>query len=78
MNEEILNKVSNKTNVDKDLIIKLAQKISNGDMKDENAIEEVINSLSKATGKNVSPELKSKIKKTIKEDKVPKNLDKMF
>lgn len=78
MNEEILNKVSNKTNVDKDLIIKLAQKLSNGDMKDENAIEEVINSLSKATGKNVSPELKSKIKKTIKEDKVPKNLDKMF
>ena len=78
MNEEILNKVSNKTNVDKDLIIKLAQKLSNGNMKDENAIEEVINSLSKATGKNVSPELKSKIKKTIKEDKVPKNLDKMF
>ena len=78
MNEEILNKVSSKTNVDKDLIIKLAQKLSNGDMKDENAIEEVINSLSKATGKNVSPELKSKIKKTIKEDKVPKNLDKMF
>ena len=78
MNEEILNKVSNKTNVDKDLIIKLAQKLSNGDMKDESAIEEVINSLSKATGKNVSPELKSKIKKTIKEDKVPKNLDKMF
>ena len=78
MNEEILNKVSNKTNVDKDLIIKLAQKLSNGDMKDENAIEEVINSLSKATGKNVSPELKSKIKKTIKEDKAPKNLDKMF
>ena len=78
MNEEILNKVSSKTNVDKDLIVKLAQKLSNGDMKDENAIEEVINSLSKATGKNVSPELKSKIKKTIKEDKVPKNLDKMF
>ena len=43
MNEEILNKVSNKTNVDKDLIIKLAQKLSNGNMKDENAIEEVIN-----------------------------------
>ena len=78
MNEEILNKVSSKTNVDKDLIIKLAQKLPNGDKKDENAIEEVINSLSKATGKNVSPELKSKIKKTIKEDKVPKNLDKMF
>ncbi len=78
MNEEILNKVSKKTNVDKDLIINLAQKLSNGNMKDESAIDEVIESLSKATGKNVSPELKTKIKDTIKEDKVPKNLDKMF
>ena len=64
MNEEILNKVSKKTNVDKDLIINLAQKLSNGNMKDESAIDEVIESLSKATGKNVSPELKTKIKES--------------
>ena len=44
MNEEILNKVSNKTNVDKDLIIKLAQKLSNGNMKDElNCVYNLIN-----------------------------------
>ena len=78
MNEEILNKISKKTSVDKDLIINLAQRLSNGNMKDDTAIDEVIDSLSKATGKSVSPELKNKIKTTIKEDKVPKNVDKMF
>ena len=41
-------------------------------------LDEIIDTLSLATGKSVSPELKKKIKKTIKEDKVPKNLDKMF
>lgn len=78
MNEELLNKVSKKTNVDKNLITKLAEKLSSGNMKDENTLDEVIDTLSLATGKNVSPELKEKIKKTIKEDKVPKNIDNMF
>ena len=78
MNEELLNKVSKKTNVDKNLITKLAEKLSSGNMKDENILDEVIDTLSLATGKNVSPELKEKIKKTIKEDKVPKNIDNMF
>ncbi len=66
------------TNVDKNLITKLAEKLSSGNMKDENTLDEVIDTLSLATGKNVSPELKEKIKKTIKEDKVPKNIDNMF
>lgn len=78
MNDELLNKVSNKTKVDKNLITDLAQKLSNGNMKDEKTLDEIIDTLSLATGKSVSPELKKKIKKTIKEDKVPKNLDKMF
>ena len=78
MNEELLNKVSKKTNVDKNLITKLAEKLSSGNMKDENTLDEVIDTLSLATGKNVSPELKEKIKKTIKDDKVPKNIDNMF
>ena len=78
MNEELLNKVSKKTNVDKNLITKLAEKLSSGNMKDENTLDEVIDTLSLATGKNVSPELKEKIKKIIKEDKVPKNIDNMF
>lgn len=78
MNEEILEKVEKKTKVKKETIIDLARKLSNGDMKDEKTLKDVIATLSKATGKPVSKETEDKIIKTIKEDKVPKNVDKMF
>ncbi len=78
MNDEILNKVEKKTNVKKDTIIGLAKKLSNGNMKDEATLNEVIDTLANATGKNVTPEMKSKIIKTIQDDKVPSNVEKMF
>lgn len=78
MNDEILKKVEKKTNVKKETIIELARKLSQGSMKDEATIGEVIETLSKATGKSVSDATKEKIISTIKEDKVPGNIDKMF
>ncbi len=78
MNDEMLNRVEKKTKVKKETIIDLAKKLSNGNMKDESTLREVIDSLSKATGKSVSNETKDKIIKTIQEDKVPGNVDKMF
>lgn len=78
MNDKLLDKVSNKTNVKKELIIDLAKKLSDGNMKDEKTIKEVIKSLEDATGKKVSNETKDKIIDTIKSDKVPQNVDKMF
>ncbi len=78
MNDEILKKVEKRTKVKKQTIIDLARKLSNGNMKDEATINEVIDTLAKATGKNVSDETKSKIIKTIQDDKVPDNVDKMF
>lgn len=78
MNDEILNKVEKKTSVKKDTIIGLAKKLSNGNMKDEATLNEVIDTLANATGKNVSPEMKSKIIKTIQDDKVPNNVENMF
>ena len=78
MNEEILKKVEKKTKVKKQTIMELAEKLSNGNMKDEATINEVIDTLAQATGKKVAPETKEKIIKTIKEDKVPNNVDKMF
>ncbi len=78
MNEEILNKVEKKTNVKKETIIALAEKLSNGNMKNENTIKEVINTLCQATGKKISKETEDKIINTIKDDKVPTNVDKMF
>jgi hypothetical protein len=78
LNDEILNRVEKKTKVKKETIVELAKKLSNGNMKDEKTLKEVIKSLSNATGKNVSDELTDKIIKAVKEDKVPKSVDKMF
>jgi len=78
MNEEILKKVEAKTKVKKETIIELAKKLSNGNMKDEGTLTEVIDTLAKATGKKVSDSTKDKIIKTIQDDKVPNNVDKMF
>ena len=78
MNDELLKKVEKKTKVKKDTIVELARKLSSGNMKDENTLKEVIQTLSKATGKSVSDETTEKIIKTIQEDQVPGNVEKMF
>ena len=71
-------KVEKKTNVNKDTIIDLAKKLQNGNMKDEKTLNEVIDTLSSLTGKPVSDEKRKKIIEKIVNDKVPKNVDKMF
>ena len=71
-------KVQKKTNVDKDTILSLAKKLQNGNMKDEKTLNEVIDTLSSLTGKEVSGEQRKKIIEKIVNDKVPKNVDKMF
>ena len=47
-------------------------------MKDENTLREVIDTLSKMTGKHVSKEQSDKIIAKVQGDSVPKNIDKMF
>lgn len=76
--DDFFKKVEKKTKVDKNTILSLAQKLQNGNMKDENTLREVIDTLSKMTGKKVNPELKNKIIKKVVTDDVPKNVDKMF
>lgn len=78
LDDSFFKKVEKKTKVDKNTIISLAEKLQKGNMKDESTLSEVIDTLSKMTGKKVSPELKSKIIKKVAEDNVPKNVDKMF
>ncbi len=78
LNDNLFKKIENKTNVNKDTILSLAEKLSNGNMKDENNLREVIGVLSKATGKNVTDEQVNKIVSKIVKDEVPKNVDKMF
>ena len=76
--DEFFKKVEKKTNVSKDTILSLAEKLQKGNMKDEKTLSEVIDTLSKMTGKKVSEEQKSKIIKIVVEDKVPNNVEKMF
>lgn len=76
--DEFFKKVEKKTNVSKDTILSLAEKLQKGNMKDEKTLSEVIDTLSKMTGKKVCDEQKSKIIKKVVEDKVPNNVEKMF
>jgi transcriptional regulator CtsR len=76
--DELFKKVEKKTNVSKDTILSLAEKLQKGNMKDEKTLGEVIDTLSKMTGKKVSDEQKQKIIKKVVEDKVPNNVEKMF
>ena len=76
--KDIFTKIEEKTNINKDTILKLADKLQKNDMKDENTIREIIDDLSNLTGKEVSKEKADKTVNAIKNDKVPKNLDKML
>ena len=76
--DDFFKKVEKKTKVDKDTIFALADKLQKGNMKDEATLREVIDTLSKMTGKKVTKEQSDKIIAKIVNDKVPKNVDKMF
>ncbi len=76
--DSFFNRVQKKTNVDKDTILDLAHKLQQNDLKNEGTIREVIHTLSKITGKNVSEEQEDKIINAVVTDKVPKNIDKLI
>lgn len=78
LKDSFFDKIKKKTNVDKNTIYELASKLQNGNMKDENTIREVIETLSNITGKKVSKETSDKIVSKIKNDEVPKGIDKLF
>lgn len=72
------NKIEKKTNVGKDTILSLAKKLQSSNLKDEATLREAIRELSKMTGKEVSKEKEEKIIEAVVNDKVPKDVDKMF
>ena len=76
--ESLFNKIEKKTNINKETIISLANKLQNNNIKDEKTIREVINELSNLTGKEVSKEKEDKIVNAIINDKVPKSIEKML
>ena len=78
LSDNFFKKVERKTNVDKDTILALAQKLQNGNMKDEATLKEVISTLSEITGKSVTKEQEEKIISKVLNDEVPTNLDKYY
>ena len=76
--DSLFKRVEKKTNVSKDTILSLANKLQDGNMKDEKTLGEVVDEIAAMTGKNISKEKKEKIINTIIKDKVPENVDKMF
>ena len=76
--DNFFKRVEKKTNVDKNTIFDLADKLQKSNMKDEKVLKEIIQDLSKMTGREVSKEKEQKIIETILNDKIPNNLDKMI
>lgn len=78
LSDDFFKKIEKKTKVNKDTILSLAEKLNQGNMKDEKTLRDVIGTLSKMTGKNVTKEKEDKIIATILKDKVPHDVDGMF
>ena len=76
MNDNLFNRITEKTKVDKDTIIGLARKLQEGNFKNKDTLREIIHELSDITGKEVSEEKENKIIDMIINDKVPKDLEK--
>ncbi len=73
--DNFFKKVEKKTNVDKETILSLAERLQDDNMKNESVLREVIKQIASLTGKEVSKEKEDKIVSTIIDDKVPDNLD---
>lgn len=78
LSDSFFNRVEKKTNVDKKTIVDLANKLQETDMKNEGTLREIISTLSKMTGKNVTEEQENKIINAVINDKVPKDIDKLI
>ena len=76
--ESFLNKVERKTNVSKQSMLDLANKLKGDNLKDENTIRDVISELSNLTGKSVTKEQSDRIVKAVVGDKIPDNLENML
>lgn len=76
--DSFFKRVEKKTNINKETILSLADKLQRSNMKDENTLREVIKDISNMTGKEVSKEKEQRIIDAIKKDNIPKDIDNMF
>ena len=76
MQNNIFDKVAQKTKVKKEDILSLARSLQNKNLKDEEELRKIIKDVANLAGKEVSKERENKIIDAIIKDKIPKNLDK--
>ncbi|CCY28821.1 MAG: stage VI sporulation protein F [Candidatus Faecisoma sp.] len=76
--DNFFDRIEKKTNVGKDTILKLADKLQQGNLKDEGTLREVIQELGKMTGKDINKDKEDKIINAVVNDKIPKDIDKML
>lgn len=75
--DEFFKRVEKKTNVNKETILNLANKLQKGNLKDETTLRDLIKEIGDITGKPVSKEKEDKIIKTVINDQVPSDIEKM-
>lgn len=76
--DSFFKKVEDKSGVDKNTILSLANKLQSSDMKDEKILRGLVQEIGSLTGKDVAKEKEDKIVNAILKDSVPKDLDKMI
>ena len=76
--DSFFKRVEKQTNINKETILSLADKLQRSNMKDENTLREVIKDISNMTGKEVSKEKEQRIIDAIKKDNIPKDIGNMF
>ena len=76
--DSFFKKVEDKSGVNKETIISLANKLQNSNMKDEHVLRDLVKEIGIVAGREVSKEKEDKIVNAILKDKVPKNLDNML
>lgn len=76
--DSFFKKVENKSGVNKDTIVSLANKLQNSNMKDEVVLRELVKEIGDVAGKDVSKEKEDKIVNAILKDNIPKDIDKMI
>ena len=76
--DSLFKKIEDKSGVDKDTIMSLANKLQSSNMKDEGVLRDLVHEIGVLTGKDVSKEKEDKIINTILGDKIPKDIDKMI
>lgn len=71
--EQFLNKVANKTNVNKEDILSLASSFQSKDLTTESNLRDLIQQISKIAGQQVSKAKEDQIIEMVKKDKIPRD-----